>query len=65
MSGLVFLIPIALLMGLTGLLAFIWAVRSGQFDDPEGAAVRILISSDEPLLDTQPATKAGRASFPD
>ena len=40
MSGLVFLIPIALLMGLTGLAAFIWAVRSGQFDDPDGAAHR-------------------------
>lgn len=51
MSGLVFLIPIALLMGLTGLAAFIWAVRSGQFDDPDGAAHRILISPDEPLGD--------------
>ena len=49
MSGLVFLIPIALLMGLTGLAAFIWAVRSGQFDDPDGAAHRILISPDTPL----------------
>jgi cbb3-type cytochrome oxidase maturation protein len=49
MSGLVFLIPIALLMGLTGLAAFIWAVRSGQFDDPDGAAHRILISPDAPL----------------
>ena len=49
MSGLVFLIPIALLMGLTGLVAFIWAVRSGQFDDPDGAAHRILISPDTPL----------------
>lgn len=49
MTGLVFLIPIALLMGLTGLVAFFWAVRTGQFDDPEGSAVRILISPDEPL----------------
>jgi len=49
MSGLLFLIPIALFMGLIGLAAFIWSVRSGQFDDPDGAAVRILISPDEPL----------------
>ena len=59
MSGLVFLIPIALLMGLAGLGAFLWAVRSGQFDDPEGAAHRILVSPDEPL----PATKAQRSSL--
>jgi cbb3-type cytochrome oxidase maturation protein len=52
MTGLVFLIPIALLMGLTGLVAFFWAVRTGQFDDPEGSAVRILISPDEPLAES-------------
>lgn len=51
MSGLVFLIPIALLMGLAGLAAFIWAVQSGQFEDPDGAANRILISPDKPLAD--------------
>jgi len=51
MSGLVFLIPIALLMGLAGLAAFLWAVRSGQFDDPQGDAERILVSPDEPLPD--------------
>lgn len=53
MSGLVFLIPIALLMGLLGLAAFVWAVRTGQFDDPDGAASRILISPDEPLVTDQ------------
>lgn len=56
MTGLVILIPIALFMGLGGLAAFIWAVRAGQFDDPEGSAVRILISPDEPLTDTQPTS---------
>ncbi len=49
MSGLVILIPIALLMGAAGLAAFVWGVRTGQFDDPDGAASRILISPDEPL----------------
>ncbi len=42
MDVLVFLIPIALVMGLFGLIAFVWALRSGQYDDPEGAAERIL-----------------------
>lgn len=49
MSGLLFLIPIALFMGGLGLVSFLWAVRSGQFDDPDGATARILISPDEPL----------------
>ena len=49
MSGLIFLIPIALGMGLMGLFAFLWAARSGQFDDPDGAANRILVDEDRPL----------------
>lgn len=48
MSNLVFLIPIALLLGLIGLLAFLWALRSGQFDDLDGAAERILFDDDDP-----------------
>lgn len=47
MTGLAFLIPIALGMGLVGLAAFFWAMRSGQFDDMDGAAQRILIDEDE------------------
>lgn len=46
MNGLLFLIPVALGLGLSGLLAFFWALRHGQFDDPEGAANRILIDED-------------------
>lgn len=42
MSGLVVLIPIALLMGLAALIAFLWALRSGQYEDLEGAGHRIL-----------------------
>ena len=44
-----YLIPVALVLGLSGLAAFIWSIRSGQFDDPEGAANRILIDEDKPL----------------
>ncbi len=47
MNGLAVLIPIALGLGLFGLLAFFWALRRGQFEDLEGAAARILIDDEE------------------
>ena len=47
MSGLAILIPIALGMGLLGLVVFFWAMRNGQFEDLDGAAHRILIDEDE------------------
>ena len=42
MNHLLFLIPVALGLGFAGLLAFIWSLNSGQYDDLEGAANRIL-----------------------
>ncbi len=42
MNALIYLIPAALLLGGLGLAAFLWALRSGQFDDLEGAKHRIL-----------------------
>jgi cbb3-type cytochrome oxidase maturation protein len=47
MTGLLILVPIALLLGLCGLAAFFWALRDGQFEDPDGAAARILIDEDD------------------
>jgi cbb3-type cytochrome oxidase maturation protein len=47
MTGLAFLIPIALGMGLFGLVAFLWAMRNGQYEDMDGAANRILIDDEE------------------
>jgi cbb3-type cytochrome oxidase maturation protein len=47
MSGLVYLIPLALAMGAIGLAAFFWAMRNGQFDDMDGAALRILIDDED------------------
>jgi cbb3-type cytochrome oxidase maturation protein len=41
------LIPMALLMGLLGLAAFFWASSSGQFEDLDGAALRVLIEDEE------------------
>ncbi len=49
MTGLLFLIPVALLLGALGLFAFIWALRSGQFDDLDGAAMRILNDDEDDL----------------
>lgn len=47
MTGIGFLLPIALGLGLLGLGAFFWSVKSGQFEDLDGAAMRILIEEEE------------------
>lgn len=46
MTVLLFLIPLAILLGLVGLVAFMWSLRSGQFDDLDGAAHRVLMDDD-------------------
>ncbi len=53
MSGLAVLIPIALLMGLCGLGFFFWAMRNDQFEDLEGAALRVLIEDEKEVGDDQ------------
>lgn len=59
MNGLALLIPLALMMGLIGLVAFFWALRRGQFEDLDGAANRILIDDeDEPEIES--ANQGGR-----
>jgi cbb3-type cytochrome oxidase maturation protein len=42
MSGLAITIPIAILMGVGALVAFLWALRSGQYEDIDGAGQRVL-----------------------
>ena len=42
MAVLLLVIPIALALGTLGLVAFLWALRSGQYDDIEGAEYRVL-----------------------
>lgn len=49
MSVLIWLIPLALAMGGLGLAGFLWSLKSGQFEDLDGAAARILIDDDKPL----------------
>jgi len=51
MNVLVYLVPLALGLGLTGLFAFLWALRTGQYSDVDGAALRVL--SDDDLQETQ------------
>jgi cbb3-type cytochrome oxidase maturation protein len=51
MEVLVVLVPLALALGLVGLLGFLWSLKSGQYDDLEGAAWRA-IADDEPAVPT-------------
>lgn len=61
MESLIYLIPIALVLGLLALFAFLWALKSGQYEDMEGAANRILFDDDDtpapPKKDKQPESK--------
>ena len=55
MSILTLLIPVAFCMGAVGLLAFLWSVRDGQYEDLDGAAERVLLDAeDEPLPPARP-----------
>jgi len=47
MSILIYLIPIALFLGAMGLVAFLWSMKSGQYDDLDGAAWRVLDDGDD------------------
>lgn len=53
MNELVWLVPLAIAMGLVGLAAFLWSLRAGQYDDLDGAAERVLLPEaiDRPLPD--------------
>lgn len=52
MKTILFLIPLALFLGFVGLGAFLWSLRSGQYEDLEGAGLRILIDDeDKPITD--------------
>ncbi len=46
MNTLIYLIPIALFLGGLGLGAFLWSIRSGQYEDLDGAAWRVLDDGD-------------------
>lgn len=46
MTILLILVPLALALGGLGLAAFLWSMRSGQYEDLDGAAVRVLADDD-------------------
>lgn len=46
MTVIIYLLPLALGLGLVGLFAFLWSLRSGQYDDLDGAALRVLNDDD-------------------
>ena len=60
MDVLVWLIPVALGLGLAGLVAFLWALKSGQFDDLDGAANRILFDDEDEKETPRPDDGPGR-----
>ncbi|MFI0847207.1 cbb3-type cytochrome oxidase assembly protein CcoS [Mesorhizobium sp. IMUNJ 23232] len=67
MSSLVYLVPLALLLGAVALGAFLWSLRSGQYDDMQGAAERILFDGDEPesYVRPQQPRRPSESSWPD
>jgi cbb3-type cytochrome oxidase maturation protein len=62
-TALAWLVPAALILGALGLAAFLWALRSGQFEDLDGAAYRALEDDppDDKCLGQQPGSKADSA----
>ncbi len=62
MDALIILVPVALVLGLVGLGGFLWALRSGQYDDLDGAAARILF--DDPPQPQPPQPPAKGQSHP-
>jgi cbb3-type cytochrome oxidase maturation protein len=68
MDILYLLIPIAILLVIAMVAGFLWAVKSGQFDDLEGPAHRILMDEDEPRAPVpaaKPRKKRGARRRPD
>ena len=53
MTDFFYLIPVALALGAAGLAAFMWSLKSGQYEDLEGAAQRILSNDDKPIVETR------------
>jgi cbb3-type cytochrome oxidase maturation protein len=49
MTDYLYLIPVALFLGGVALAAFLWSLRSSQYEDLDGAAHRVLHDEDAPL----------------
>ncbi len=57
MDILYLLIPISLIIMAIAIAVLLWAIRSGQFEDLEGPAHRILMDDDDPRIPRKPALK--------
>ena len=60
MEVMVILVPLALMLGLTGLAGFLWSLKSGQYEDLDGAAWRAIADDDPPedaKIDLKPEFK--------
>lgn len=52
MEVLVYLVPLAIMLGALGLAAFLWSLKNGQYDDLDGAAWRAIADDDEPAKES-------------
>lgn len=59
------LIPLMIILGLVAVIIFIWSVRSGQYEDLDGDANRILMDDDDPLLPENQKKKQDKRNWPD
>ncbi len=64
-GSLVYLVPLALLLGAVALGAFLWSLKSGQYDDLDGAAQRIFIDAEDDRIDDAPEPSAEDAGEAD
>jgi cbb3-type cytochrome oxidase maturation protein len=60
MNVLIVLVPVSLVLAITGLLTFLWTLRSEQYDDLDGDAWRILVE-DDAIKSAPDATTSGRS----
>jgi cbb3-type cytochrome oxidase maturation protein len=58
MDILYLLIPVSLIIVAIAIWVFMWAIRSGQYEDMEGPAYRILMDDDDPMVPRRPQSKS-------
>ncbi len=65
MEILYILIPLAVILAAVAIAAFVMSVRSGQYDDLDGAAHRILMDDDDPMIPKYGEEKKGKDASDD